>query len=160
MIKPIITAEEAVQMVQSGDTLVIGGSGAGHAIPESLIEALGKRFRSTLQPRDLTVVHISGMGDQGELGLGHLADPRLIKRDIGGHWGMSPPMAQARHRKQNRGVQSPAGRIVMPDAEYRRRCAGLRDPCRLAYIRRPPNRGRQTQRTDDRGTGRSGHTAR
>ena len=94
MIKPIITAEEAVQMVQSGDTLVIGGSGAGHAIPESLIEALGKRFRSTLQPRDLTVVHISGMGDQGELGLGHLADPRLIKRDIGGHWGMSPPMAQ------------------------------------------------------------------
>ena len=45
MIKPIITAEEAVQMVQSGDTLVIGGSGAGHAIPESLIEALGKRFR-------------------------------------------------------------------------------------------------------------------
>ena len=50
MIKPIITAEEAVQMVQSGDTLVIGGSGAGHAIPESLIEALGKRFRSTLQP--------------------------------------------------------------------------------------------------------------
>ena len=41
MIKPIITAEEAVQMVQSGDTLVIGGSGAGHAIPEKLIEALG-----------------------------------------------------------------------------------------------------------------------
>ena len=33
MIKPIITAEEAVQMVQSGDTLVIGGSGAGHAHP-------------------------------------------------------------------------------------------------------------------------------
>ena len=94
MIKPIITAEEAVQMVQSGDTLVIGGSGAGHAIPESLIEALGKRFRSTLQPRDLTVVHISGMGDQGELGLGHLADPRLIKRDIGGHWG-------CHHRWQN-----------------------------------------------------------
>ena len=42
MIKPIITAEEAVQMVQSGDTLVIGGSGAGHAIPEKLIEALGR----------------------------------------------------------------------------------------------------------------------
>ena len=94
MPKPIITAEEAVQVVKSGDTLVIGGSGAGHAIPEKLIEALGQRFRETLQPRDLTVVHISGMGDQGQRGLGHLADERLIKRDIGGHWGMSPPMAQ------------------------------------------------------------------
>jgi len=94
MIKPIITAEDAAQMVNHGDSLVIGGSGAGHAIPERLIAALGKRFQATLQPRDLTVVHISGMGDQGSKGLGHLADERLIKRDIGGHWGMSPSMAK------------------------------------------------------------------
>ena len=111
MIKPIITAEEAVQIVQSEDTLVIGGSGAGHAIPESLIEALGKRFRSTLQPRDLTVVHISGMGDQGELGLGHLADPRLIKRDIGGHWGMSPPMAQLAIENKTEAYNLPQGAL-------------------------------------------------
>ena len=111
MIKPIITAEEAVQMVQSGDTLVIGGSGAGHAIPESLIEALGKRFRSTLQPRDLTVVHISGMGDQRELGLGHLADPRLIKRDIGGHWGMSPPMAKLAIENKTEAYNLPQGAL-------------------------------------------------
>ena len=77
MIKPIITAEEAVQMVQSGDTLVIGGSGAGHAIPEKLIEALGQRFRSTLQPRDLTVVHISGMGRSGGTRLGAPRRPAL-----------------------------------------------------------------------------------
>ena len=94
MIKPIITAEDAAQIIDNGDTLVIGGSGAGHAVPETLIEALGKRFQETLKPRDLTVVHISGMGDQGTKGLGHLADERLIKRDIGGHWGMSPPMAK------------------------------------------------------------------
>ena len=111
MIKPIITAEEAVQMVQSGDTLVIGGSGAGHAIPEKLIEALGRRFRSTLQPRDLTVVHISGMGDQGELGLGHLADPRLIKRDIGGHWGMSPPMAKLAIENKTEAYNLPQGAL-------------------------------------------------
>lgn len=30
MRKPIITAEAAAEMVQTGDTLVIGGSGAGH----------------------------------------------------------------------------------------------------------------------------------
>ena len=94
MIKPIITAEDAARMIENGDTLVIGGSGAGHAIPEKLIEALGNRFQATLQPQSLTVVHISGMGDQGSKGLGHLADARLIKRDIGGHWGMSPPMAK------------------------------------------------------------------
>ncbi|MFQ6040223.1 MAG: acyl CoA:acetate/3-ketoacid CoA transferase [Candidatus Poribacteria bacterium] len=94
MVKPIITADEAVQVVQDRDTLVIGGSGAGHAIPEKLIEALGRRFKSSGRPRALTVVHISGMGDQGQRGLGHLADEKLIKRAIGGHWGMSPPMAK------------------------------------------------------------------
>ncbi len=75
MIKPIITAEDAAQMIESGDTLVIGGSGAGHAIPEKLIEALGNRFQATLQPQSLTVVHISGMGDQGTKGLG----PKITK---------------------------------------------------------------------------------
>ncbi|MCZ6679788.1 MAG: acyl CoA:acetate/3-ketoacid CoA transferase [Candidatus Poribacteria bacterium] len=109
MAKPIIRAEEAAEMVQSGDTLVIGGSGAGHAIPEMLIEALGARFRSTLQPRGLTVVHVSGMGDQGQRGLGHLADPRLIKRDIGGHWGMSPPMAQLAIENQIEAYNLPQG---------------------------------------------------
>ncbi|MBC8427648.1 hypothetical protein H8D98_00150, partial [bacterium] len=111
MVKPIITAEEAVQMVQNGDTLVIGGSGAGHAIPEKLIEALGRRFKSTGQPQKLTVVHISGMGDQGQRGLGHLADERLIKRDIGGHWGMSPPMAKPGIENKIGGYKLTAGAL-------------------------------------------------
>ena len=111
MIKPIITAEAAAQMVQTDDTLVIGGSGAGHAIPETLIEALGARFKSTHQPRDLTVVHISGMGDVAERGLGHLADERLIKRDIGGHWGMSPPMAQLANENKIEAYNLPQGAL-------------------------------------------------
>lgn len=107
--KPIITADAAAQLVESGDTLVIGGSGAGHAIPETLIEALGERFRASLQPRDLTVVHVSGMGDQGERGLGHLADARLIKRDIGGHWGMSRVMTELAVANQIEAYNLPQG---------------------------------------------------
>jgi len=40
----IINAQEAATLVDSGDTLLIGGSGAGHSVPDFLIEAIGKRF--------------------------------------------------------------------------------------------------------------------
>jgi propionate CoA-transferase len=38
----IVSFEEAVSYVHDGDTLMIGGSGGGHAIPEALIVALSK----------------------------------------------------------------------------------------------------------------------
>ena len=109
MAKPIITADKAARFVRTGDTLVIGGCGAGHGIPETLIEALGRRFKTSLQPRDLTVVNVSGMGDQGDKGLGHLADERLIKRNIGGHWGMSPPMVKLAAKNRIEAYNFPQG---------------------------------------------------
>ena len=42
MIKPIITAEEAVQMVQSGDTLVIGGQWRRACHPRIAHRGVGK----------------------------------------------------------------------------------------------------------------------
>ncbi len=29
-----VTADESVELIRSGDTLLIGGSGSGHAVPE------------------------------------------------------------------------------------------------------------------------------
>jgi acyl CoA:acetate/3-ketoacid CoA transferase len=50
----IIKAEEAAKLVENGDTLRIGGSGAGHSVPDALIAAIGKRFLADGEPRDLT----------------------------------------------------------------------------------------------------------
>ncbi len=52
-----VTADEAVQLVKSGDTVLIGGSGGGHAVPEALLAALGRRFDAEHEPRNITAVH-------------------------------------------------------------------------------------------------------
>ena len=52
----IVTAQEAVKAVKTGDTLVVGGSGAGHGVPDALLEALGKKFVSSGSPEKLTVL--------------------------------------------------------------------------------------------------------
>jgi propionate CoA-transferase len=90
----IVTADEAVKAVQSGKTLVIGGSGAGHGVPDALIEALGKNFRATGFPTNITIFHPCGIGDNNERGLNFLAHEGLIKRDIGGFWGNAPKLSK------------------------------------------------------------------
>ncbi len=40
----VVSADEAARLVESNDTIVIGGSGGGHAVPEALIAAIEKRF--------------------------------------------------------------------------------------------------------------------
>jgi propionate CoA-transferase len=67
------TADQAAALVRDGDTLLIGGSGGGHAVPDALLAALGARFRDTGAPRAITALHPVGVGDGEQRGLGHLA---------------------------------------------------------------------------------------
>ena len=78
----VVKVDQAIGLVQDGDTVLIGGSGGGHAVPESLIVGLRRRFESSGQPRDLTLLHPVGLGDQDKQGVGHLAHPTLLKRIV------------------------------------------------------------------------------
>jgi propionate CoA-transferase len=88
----VVTSAEAASVVESGDTLLIGGSGSGHAVPDTLIAAIAKRFKAEGQPRQLTTVHPVGLGDRGERGIAHLANPDLLKRVVCGTLVDSPPV--------------------------------------------------------------------
>ncbi len=88
----VVTADEAAALVASGDTLLIGGSGAGHSVPDTLIAAIAKRFLSEGEPRNLTTVHPVGLGDRAKRGIGHLAHPGLLKRVVCGTLVDSPPV--------------------------------------------------------------------
>lgn len=90
----VVTADDVAKLVESGDTLLIGGSGAGHSVPDTLIAAIGRRFVAEGAPRDLTTVHPVGLGDHGERGIGHLAHPGLLKRVVAGALVDSPPVAR------------------------------------------------------------------
>jgi propionate CoA-transferase len=90
----VISARAAVDLVKSGDTLAIHGAGGGNVEPDLLIRTLVERFAETGQPRDLTIFHVSGLGDWNTTGLNLLTGNGLVRRNIGGHYGMSPKYAQ------------------------------------------------------------------
>ncbi len=88
----LVDGSEAAALVGDGDTLAIGGAGAGHAVPDRLLQGLGKRYVETTAPRNLTILHPCGIGDNDTRGMNHLAHEGLIDTSIGGFWGNAPKM--------------------------------------------------------------------
>jgi propionate CoA-transferase len=86
----VVSFEEAVSYIHDDDTVMIGGSGAGHAVPESLILALETRYVKEGCPRQITLLHPVGIGDNVSQGVGHLAHPGLVKRIVAGALVNSP----------------------------------------------------------------------
>lgn len=91
----IMAADEAVAHVQSGQTVAIGGTGHLLQAPDGLLAALERRHAMTAEPRDLTVVHTMGIGDNADAGMGRLAGPGLVRRFIGSHYGHNPRLMDA-----------------------------------------------------------------
>lgn len=63
--KKLMTAEEAVMLVKSGDTVAINGFGS-LLFPEEVAEALGKRFLETGEPKNLSYIAGAGLGESTE----------------------------------------------------------------------------------------------
>lgn len=71
----VVTADEAVRLIHDGDTVLIGGSGGGHAVPEALIVALERRFLREGHPNGITSLHPVGIGDEDTKGVGRSRTP-------------------------------------------------------------------------------------
>lgn len=89
----ILTASAAAALVRDGDTILIGGSGSGHAVPEALIAAVEQRFLADQQPRELTTIHPVGLGNRADAGASRFAHEGLIRRVVCGTVVDAPPLA-------------------------------------------------------------------
>lgn len=86
-----LTAEAAAAWITDGQSVMLGGF-IGSVVPESIIRALGERYDSEISPRDLTLIFAAGQGDGQGRAANHLARPGMVKRVIGGHWGLVPDL--------------------------------------------------------------------
>lgn len=89
----VVTAADAAALVQSGDTIATSGF-VGIGTPDQLLVALEERFLAGGAPRNLTLVFAAGQGDGNERGLNRLGHDSLLKRVIGGHWGLIPKVGR------------------------------------------------------------------
>jgi len=96
----VVSAREAVSLIRPGDTLATSGF-VGTGFAEDIACAIEELFLAQDAAadvpaldklRDLTLVYAAGQGDGKSRGLNHFGHEGLVKRIIGGHWGLVPKL--------------------------------------------------------------------
>ncbi len=115
----VVPARDAVRLIRDGDTVATGGfigtgfaEGVAVALEELFLDTDETQFRSAAKPGNLTLVYAAGQGDGKHRGMNHFGHEGLVRRVIGGHWGLAPKLADLAIANKIEGYNLPQGVIT------------------------------------------------
>ena len=144
----VLEAAAAIGEIPDGATVIFGGSGAGHAVPQRLIDTLADVFSAEGHPRDLTTVRVVGIGDFADRGFSQLALPGLMKRTIGSNIGNEPRLGALVEAEELEAYSFPQGVLSLLTREIAGGRPGLITHVGLGtYVDPRQTGGKQNSRT-------------
>ncbi|MEI2383580.1 CoA-transferase [Breoghania sp. JC706] len=107
----ILTPEQAADLLADNDRVILGGF-IGAVVPETVEVAIKDRFLRTGSPKNLDLYFTAGQGDGKDRANNHFAHPGLVRRAIGGHWGLIPKLQELAVREEIEAYNFPQGVIA------------------------------------------------
>jgi propionate CoA-transferase len=102
------TAEAAKRIKDGASVGTVGFMLTG--APEEILLEIEKRFLETGKPKQIELIWASGVGDGGMTrGINHLCHEGLLKRTIGGHYGLIPKLAPLINEEKIEAYNFPQG---------------------------------------------------
>ncbi len=84
-------AKEVISYIKNGDTVGLGGF-VGIGFAEEIALEMENSFLEKGTPKDLSLIYAAGQGDGAGRGLNHFGHIGMVRKVIGGHWGLAPKL--------------------------------------------------------------------
>lgn len=88
-----IKTKDVGKIIKDGDMIFVSGF-VGTGSPEEILIGLEKSFLETGSPKNLGLFFAAGFGDGKTKGLNRFSHKGMVKKVIGGHWGLAPELGK------------------------------------------------------------------